>query len=55
MYIRHLVADTGWDDNHFRNFLRKYYHQEKVESLRKRDASKLIESLKRIITRQISQ
>lgn len=55
MYIRHLVEDTGWDDNHFRNFLRKYYHQEEVESLSKRDASKLIESLKRIITRQISQ
>ena len=54
MYIRHLVKDAGWDDNHFRNFLRKYYHQEEVTTLSKRDAGKLIESLKQIITRQIS-
>ena len=55
MYIRHLVDDAGWDDNHFRNFLRKYYRQEEVTALSKRDASKVIESLKRIIARRISQ
>ncbi|MDH4321359.1 MAG: regulatory protein GemA [Desulfobulbaceae bacterium] len=55
MYIRHLVEDTGWDEKHFRNFLRKYYHQDDTESLSKREASKLIESLKRIITRQLEE
>lgn len=55
MYIRHLVDDAGWDDNHFRNFLRKYYHQQQVTELSKRDASKVIESLKRIITRRLDQ
>ncbi|MFC1513187.1 phage protein GemA/Gp16 family protein [Thermodesulfobacteriota bacterium] len=53
MYIRHLVEDAGWDENHFRNFLHKYYHQQEVTALSKREASNLIESLKRIITRQL--
>ena len=53
MYIKHLVEDTGWDDGHFRNFMRKYYHHDQVAELSKREASKLIESLKKIITRQI--
>jgi len=55
MYIKHLVDDSGWDENHFRNFLRKYYKQEEITELSKREASNLIESLKRIITRQIKQ
>lgn len=55
MYIKHLVEDTGWDENHFRNFLRKYYKREEVTGLSKREASKVIESLKKIITRQLEQ
>ena len=50
LYIRHLVEDLGWNTFHFANFLRKYYHADTVEKLSKREASKLIESLKHIIS-----
>jgi len=55
LYIRHLVEDLGWDPNHFSNFLHKYYHSEAVEKLDKASASKLIESLKHIITGRLGQ
>lgn len=54
LYIRHLVEDLGWDDLHFMNFLRKYYHTDAVEKLSKAEAGKLIESLKKIITRNLA-
>jgi len=54
-YIRHLIEDLGWDPAHFVNFLRKYYHTGSVEKLTKREASKLIESLKHIITRELEK
>jgi len=55
LYIRHLVEDLGWNQFHFKNFLHKYYHLDEVEKLSKRDASKLIESLKHIITAKLGQ
>lgn len=55
LYIRHLVEDLGWNDWHFANFLRKYYHAEAVEKLSKSQASKLIESLKHIITNKLGR
>ena len=54
MYIKHLVDDLGWDSGHFRNFLKKYYGKEEVDALSRKEASKLIESLKQVITRQLS-
>ncbi|HER62356.1 MAG TPA: DUF1018 domain-containing protein [Desulfobacteraceae bacterium] len=54
LYIRHLVEDLGWDDQHFINFLKKYYHTDAVEKLSKSAASKLIESLKKIIARKLA-
>jgi hypothetical protein len=36
------------------NFLRKYYHTDAVEKLSKAVAGKLIESLKKIITRKLA-
>ncbi|MDW7772119.1 MAG: phage protein GemA/Gp16 family protein [Desulfobulbaceae bacterium] len=54
LYIRHLVDDLGWDDLHFMNFLKKYYHQDAIEKLNRIEASKLIESLKKIITRKLA-
>jgi transposase-like protein len=53
LYIRHLVDVLGWDSNHFSNFLHKYYHTENIEKLDRFTASKLIESLKHIITGQL--
>ena len=55
LYIRHLVEDLGWDAAHFGNFLKKYYHVDIVEKLHKEEASKLIESLKQIITSKLGQ
>lgn len=55
LYIRHLVEDLGWDSSHFVNFLRKYYHTDSIEKLGKREASKLIDSLKHIITVKLEQ
>jgi len=52
MYIKHLVSDAGWDDNHFANFMLKYYKKSTLGSFSKKEASKLIESLKNIIKHQ---
>lgn len=49
MYIRHLVSEAGWDENHFVNFMKKYYKKASLDYLSKKDASKLIVSLKNII------
>lgn len=55
LYIRHLVEDLGWESRHFANFLRKYYHTEAVENMTRKEASKLIESLKHIITNKLGR
>lgn len=49
MYIRHLLADLAWDPGHYENFLKKYYKTASQEGLSRREASKLIESLKHIL------
>lgn len=49
MYIQHLVSEAGWDENHFVNFMKKYYRKSALECFSKKEASKLIESLKNII------
>ena len=54
LYIRHLVEDLGWDPSHFSNFLHKYYHTDSVEKLDRFTASKLIESLKHILTGRLN-
>ena len=48
LFIKHLVDDLGWDPQHFKNFLNKYYKKTEVDTLTKREASKVIESLKNI-------
>ena len=49
LFSKHLVDDLGWEETHFRNFLRKYYQQEAVAALSRSEASKVIESLKQIL------
>ena len=49
LFINHLVDDLGWDVQHFKNFLNKYYKKTEVDKLTKREASKVIESLKNIL------
>ena len=52
MYIKHLVSEAGWLEDHFVNFIKKYYRKSILESFSKKEASKLIESLKNIIKHQ---
>ncbi len=54
LYIRHLVGDLGWDEHHFTNFLKKYYHRQTIDAMTKKEAGKLIESLKNILRRSAS-
>ena len=49
LFINHLVDDLGWNVQHFKNFLNKYYKKTEVNKLTKREASKVIESLKNIL------
>lgn len=50
MFIQHLVTDLAWDETHFHNFLKKYYKTQNLDLLSKKEASKVIESLKHILT-----
>ncbi|MDH3329386.1 MAG: regulatory protein GemA [Desulfobulbaceae bacterium] len=49
MYIKYLASEAGWHEDHFVNFIKKYYRKSTLESFSKKEASKLIESLKNII------
>ncbi len=49
LYIKHLLEDLNWDNTHFENFLHKYYKKDRLSHLNKREASKVIESLKNIL------
>jgi len=49
LYITHIKDDLSWDQAHFRNFLKKYYKKTELQTFSKKEASKLIESLKHIL------
>ena len=48
MFIQGLVDEIGWDQDHFRNFLHKYYHVDRLVDLTKTQASNVIASLSNI-------
>lgn len=48
LFIKHLVDELDWTEQHFVNFLGKYYKTRQLEKMTRKDASKLIESLKNI-------
>ena len=48
LFIKGLCRDVSWSGDHLTNFLSKYYHKPTLDALNKREASKVIESLKRI-------
>ncbi len=48
MFIKSLVSQLGWDPQHLANFIHKYYQRPDLDHLDRKDASKLIESLKAI-------
>jgi hypothetical protein len=51
MYIKHLKDQLAWDEPHFVNFLKKYYKKMALDTLTRKEASKVIESLKGILGR----
>lgn len=48
LYIKYLAEDIGWGEGHLDNFIRKYYHEAGLERLTRKEAIKVIESLKNI-------
>jgi len=48
MYIEFLADKIDWSQEHLNNFVRKYYHENDLEHLTKKDATKTIEALKNI-------
>ncbi|HSQ79408.1 MAG TPA: phage protein GemA/Gp16 family protein [Candidatus Bathyarchaeia archaeon] len=48
MFIKSLVRRLGWDPAHLTNFIHKYYQRPDLDHLSRKEASKLIESLKAI-------
>ncbi|MFA6499509.1 MAG: phage protein GemA/Gp16 family protein [Desulfurivibrionaceae bacterium] len=49
MYIKHLLEDLAWNTEHCTNFLKKYYKAAEIGTLSKKEAGKVIESLKHIL------
>jgi hypothetical protein len=49
MYIDYLREEAGWTPDHFMNFLKKYYKKSDLGLFSKKEAGKVIESLKNII------
>jgi hypothetical protein len=48
LFIKSLVGQLGWDPSHLANFIHKYYQRPDLDHLNRKEASKLIESLKAV-------
>jgi hypothetical protein len=48
LFIKALVSQLGWEEIHLTNFIHKYYQRPDLDHLNRKEASKLIESLKAI-------
>lgn len=48
LYIKYLGHQLDWGDTHINNFIHKYYHKPGLDSLSKKEAVKVIESLKNV-------
>jgi hypothetical protein len=48
MFIKSLASQLGWEPQHLTNFIHKYYQRPDLDHLNRKEASKLIESLKAI-------
>ena len=49
MYLRDLKGRLNWQEAHFVNFMKKYYRKSDINSLTKKEAIKVIESLKNVL------
>lgn len=50
-FIEHLAKEMGWDSQHLDHFIHKFFHERDLRSLNKKEASHLIEALKKIHSR----
>ncbi len=48
MFIKSMASQLGWEETHLRNFIHKYYRRDGLDVLNRKEASRLIESLKAI-------
>ncbi len=48
LYIKYLAKETGWEEEHLDNFIHKYYHKSNLDKLTRKEAVKVIESLKAV-------
>jgi len=48
LYIQYLAKEISWEEEHLNNFIHKYYHKGDLNKLTRREAIKVIESLKAI-------
>lgn len=48
LYIKYLAKKIAWEEGHLNNFIHKYYHKSGLDKLTKKEAAKVIESLKGI-------
>jgi len=46
LYIKYLAGDLDWTQRHLSNFIHKYYHKLNIDKLTRKEAIRLIESLK---------
>jgi phage gp16-like protein len=52
LFIQYLAETMGWDQSHLSNFIHKYYHKHNINQLTRKDAIKVIESLKKVKVHQ---
>lgn len=48
LFVKSLASQLGWEETHLTNFIHKYYQRPDLDHLNRKEASKLIESLKAI-------
>jgi hypothetical protein len=49
MYIKNLKDQLNWQESHFVNFMKKYYRKSDINSFTRKEAIKVIESLKNVL------
>ncbi len=53
LFIKYLAQQMGWDQSHLSNFIHKYYQKRNINRLTRKEAIKVIESLKNVKEHQL--
>jgi hypothetical protein len=53
IYIKDLKDRLNWKEAHFVNFMKKYYGKSNINSLTRKEAVKVIESLKNVLEHEM--